>query len=501
MIPSYKPINNPKLGDILLQAVLAGIPLLFSIVLILFDVVNNISIKLLVIALFVCTAVLLVNRVKTELKLFRLGKIIFIAAFFIWYSYPALINIILPNYQIDPEIYRFVDEETVLWSIIYLSLFLFSGVIASLQYLSPGKSHIERVNTEVSPSAKAVTLFALSGCLLGLLPYLFLGSSISEVMDGIFQSRSVEKLWLQSFNLGDAVSPFTFTASSATVAGALLLWLVTIDSRVPFYWRILVGITAIFFTTIIYFDQGTRSITFLIAIPPVAIKIVKAWRYSRAQSLFLFLIFSSIIIVILQFQLFYRSSYTRWNLSKIVFGNLFLLGGTIDFFKETLLAVKLIPSYHDYFRESILLQFITSPIPRFIWPEKPVSELVWFFTQFRWNIDIFSQPGNLLPGIVGQFYMSWGWVGPPTIGAIFGLILKRIDIFLSRIEIESDPYGFAIGILWASWIFISFRMLSPGFFYPVLASALAIFLCKSVFPKKRKIAHWANTKVVRYKKR
>jgi hypothetical protein len=185
-------------------------------------------------------------------------------------------------------------------------------------------------------------------------------------------------------------------------------------------------------------------------------------------------------IALLQFQLLYRTSVSRATIFEMLFEDWFVLSGTIDFFKETLWAVMLVPAYHDYFRESTIVQFIISPIPRFIWPDKPASQLVWFYTMFRWNIDIYNQSGNLLPGVVGQFYMSWGWFGPIMIGSALGWLTKSIDSILYRIEIYDDPYAYSVGIMCAVWVFISYRLVSPAFFYPVFFGAAIVFLSRRI---------------------
>jgi hypothetical protein len=152
------------------------------------------------------------------------------------------------------------------------------------------------------------------------------------------------------------------------------------------------------------------------------------------------------------------------------------LGGSIDFFQETVTAVELVPAHHDYFRESAMLQFLISPIPRFVWPGKPSSEIVWFYTMQRWNVDIYSTGGNVLPGVVGQFYMSWGMIGPPLAGMLFGLMLIGLERWLAKAEAGVDRFSLGVAAMACLWVFISFRQLSPGFAYPVLGAALVVWL-------------------------
>jgi oligosaccharide repeat unit polymerase len=213
-------------------------------------------------------------------------------------------------------------------------------------------------------------------------------------------------------------------------------------------------------------------------LPPLTLSLMKLWQRSRFAAsigvLFAFLVF----IVMLQFQLLYRLDNTRTYLTEQFFEDWMTLGGTIDYFKETLLALRLVPTYHDYFKESVLVQFLVSPIPRFIWPEKPASILVWFYTLWRWNIDIYQegQGGNVFPGVVGQFYMSWGFFGPVIVGGLFGWMAVHIDRFIDRAIKHEDVYRAAIGAMLVIWVVVSFRVLSPGFFYPILVAVAIVQL-------------------------
>lgn len=181
-----------------------------------------------------------------------------------------------------------------------------------------------------------------------------------------------------------------------------------------------------------------------------------------------------VLVTILQFQMLFRASFTRSETKELLFKNVLTLGGTIDYFTETSFALSLVPATHDYFRESVLLQFLVSPVPRFIWPSKPVSQVVWYYTLQRWGIDIREEGGNVFPGIVGQYYMSWGWLGPVILGIILGLITVFLDAFSISAMKQGDPYIIAVSLMFAAWIFLNFRVLSPGFLYPVIFSALML---------------------------
>ena len=472
--------THRRLPPILVEGGLAGIPLATSLAMIALESFNAEAVPVLVFLLFFSSISALITRMRRGITLGKLASLTFIAGFVFWYSYPAFISHFLPDYALDQNVYVFIDPETIIWSVAYLSLFLLCGLISSLFFSSSHPSPIPNGTTYPRANGSRIIGLSLVGCFLGISSYLALGGSISTIISGIIESRAIEKPWLQAENLGNVISAFTYVTSSAMVSGACLLWAATLDKSVSKLARLVVWVVAFVITITIYFDHGTRSIFALVFLPYVTMLISVLWQRSRLYSVVVCLIVLTVVIVALQFQMLYRADYTRSEIYNLLFQEWFTLGGTIDYFKETLFAVRLVPEDHDFFKESVFVQFLVSPIPRFIWPEKPATELVWFYTMSRWNVDIYMQGGTALPGIVGQYYMSWGWIGPMMIGGLFGWLTARLDSFLSKVEANSDPYTSALGIMLVVWIFISYRLLSPGFFYPVMASALIVLLSRKI---------------------
>ncbi len=223
----------------------------------------------------------------------------------------------------------------------------------------------------------------------------------------------------------------------------------------------------------------------MMLLPAIVLLFTRAWTRSKFYATTVLLILTIVLFFALQFQLLFRYSYTRYETADLLLDNWATLSGTTDYFSETALAVAIVPSYHDYFRESALLQFAVSPIPRFLWENKPATEVAWFYTLMRWGIDIYTESGNTFPGIVGQYYMSWGWLGPIMIGVILAFISVRCDRFLSRVSYAEDPYQFAVGAMLAVWLLVTYRYLSPGFLYPVLFAAGIVALSKRLPQRKQ----------------
>jgi oligosaccharide repeat unit polymerase len=314
----------------------------------------------------------------------------------------------------------------------FLSLFLVTWVLtdhffARFRFFRPAFS---AVSFETNPWR--LTWMAIAFCAAGFVPYALSGHGTSEVISLIFQSRMAEKPWLHWQNLGDFRSPFLYISHSAMTAGACVLWLTTQEKKLSFSQRFLVGIIALIVSLVIFFDQGTRSTMALVLLPVFMVKFFEASKGSRVRFAISAFAFVMLFMALLQYQLVFRTGGILAGLPNFQLFKWVTLEDTTDMFSETVFSLKLVPALHDYFRESVLVQFLVSPIPRFIWPSKPASEVVWFYTLHRWGIDIYEGGGNIFPGMVGHSYMSWGGWGPIFLGGFMGWLSCRIDDFLVR---------------------------------------------------------------------
>ncbi|MDD1778126.1 MAG: oligosaccharide repeat unit polymerase [Candidatus Helarchaeota archaeon] len=457
----------------------AGIPLLLSFAFLEFNAVNLESARAMVVALALSSAGLLYRGLRSREFIKQLAATALFGGFFIWYAYPAAITLFSSSQEIGVDLPVVIDPETIFRSLVLLSLFLLSAAISIKVFGGNQLAKMSVLKSRPMTDSHILLLLVLTGCTIGLLPIFILSSGFNSALKSILQSRIIEKPWLQIENLGNQSSAFTYLTSSILIASVSLLWIIIYQGRrkAPGV-RIALGALALTISAILFLDQGTRSVSALIFLPPIILVIQNKLRQYRFRSVVLAVLLVFLVVFVLQFQLVFRTEYDRSHLNESLFKNWATLGGTIDYFKETLLAASLVPGYHDYFKESILLQFISSPIPRFIWPSKPASTLVWYYSLWRLNIDIYQGKGNTFPGIVGQFYMSWGVFGPILVGLLMGWISARINFFLFRASFINDPFKTATGALWAVWIFMSYRVLSPGFLYPVLIAGLLVALSR-----------------------
>ena len=474
MDQEYSP--KKSLPDLPEEVVYSGVPLISSLIAILFKVSSLGVVRFLVLLLFVSSLLLVIRRIRTDWRTGKLAGLIVAMGFLGWYALPAFINFFSlgnPYREILPVS---IDHETTIWAVFYLSLFLVTWVLAShffarFRFFRPAFSI---VSFETNPLR--LTWIGIACCTAGFIPYVFSGMGISEVISLIFQGRLVEKPWLHWENLGNFRSSFLFISHSAMAAGACILWLTTRERKFPLSRRILIGMFVLIVTMVIFFDQGTRSTVALVILPVLLMKCFEDWKHSKVRFLISASAFGVLFLILLQLQLSFRVSGTSSGLPQLLLLKWVTLEDTTDMFSETVFSLKLVPSLHDYFRESVLVHFLVSPIPRFIWPSKPASQVVWYYTLHRWGIDIYEGGGNVFPGVVGHSYMSWGGWGPIFLGGFMGWLSSRVDGFLVRTSRIPAPYYRAVGVMMSVWILLSFRVISPGFLYPVVMVFVMVWL-------------------------
>jgi len=456
------------------ELVYSGAPLVFSLVSIFFQVSSPSVIRSLVLLLFMCSVLLVIRRIRMDWKDGKLAGMAVVAGFFGWYAFPAFIKFYSEQNSYINNLSISLDQGNAIRAVAYLSLFLFIWVLADHYFYKVRlfRSKFSSVSYLTNPGR--LTLLGIACCTVGFIPYVVFGMGISEIISLIFQSRLAEKPWIHTENLGNFKSPFLFIAQSAMAAGACILWLATQEKSFPLYQKIVIGVFAFMVSLLIFFDQGTRSVMALILLPVLLINIYEVWKRSKMRFVISAIVFGIVFVALLQIQLFSRISGIPAGLPYPQIQKWATLDDTTDMFSETMFSLHLIPASHEFFRESALVQFLVSPIPRFVWPSKPVSQVVWYYTLHRWGIDIYEGGGNVFPGVVGQSYMSWGGWGPIFLGLFMGWLSSRVDDFLSRANNFHNLYYRALGVIMSVWILISYRVISPGYLYPVIIVFLII---------------------------
>lgn len=132
-------------------------------------------------------------------------------------------------------------------------------------------------------------------------------------------------------------------------------------------------------------------------------------------------------------------------------------------FGALVIAVDLVPKHHDYFGEFFLPYFPIHFIPRAWWPEKPIPETWSFYNATVTGGGAF----NVTPSVIGQYWMSLGWLGVAWIGLLLGWLTKTACAWIQLVVVEQHILGAIEASLVLLFAFFSFRYFHPLYFtYP-----------------------------------
>jgi oligosaccharide repeat unit polymerase len=386
----------------------------------------------------------------------RMGKLLFLLGNLYWFVVPAFQCLVLgPSDLIARKIH---DTDYLITTCVLLGLFAAVGLIAYNCY-RPNRRQ-PRPNRLGPPlSLDQYRTVTLSFYVLGFLPFIIFGGSIQAVLSGVLGSRSAQKDWSQGAFQSNPVA--VIGRACLVTAGALALSAVVTKRKGRAQWLFL------FFTAFVitYFDSGTRSWTIMMLVPSLMELIRGSIAKGRAQR---WLVLAPILIVTLiaaaQLQRQFRSNGGVGDVSNLEEVN---VSHDYDFFSESAVAVSLIRDSRDWYMESITYLFLTNPIPRSLWANKPYPRTIEGYGIGREGRDEYLTRGvSRLPSVVGQQYMSWGLAGVIGIAIEYGLLLAFIDFLWTR------PSSTPLQRLWAgttaAWLFVCFRGMYPGFHYPVI---------------------------------
>ena len=313
---------------------------------------------------------------------------------------------------------------------------------------------------------------------LGLLPYIIAGLNDPNYYRFLIAGRGDTPWVLGAENplayAGNAQNTFYWIARALLVASAVLSG-AYIRRGTNKLFRLILFFVFISVFLLVYFDQATRSVLALIVIPPFGYFVIKS-SYSETTAnpgrlLALSVVIGLGLVLITQVQLVYRKSR---NISAVVNTSLSSLAPKTqnDFYTETAYAIdaKNKSSNLDTY-ESPMWLFITNPVPRVLWPDKPRPEVIWFYSYYRRGVDIWKTGGNALPSVVGQYYIILGSLGVVWGGILFGIIVGWLGKILNNSQsVEATMFSLS-GM---AYIFVSFRYFGPGFHYSTIILGLLI---------------------------
>ncbi len=141
-----------------------------------------------------------------------------------------------------------------------------------------------------------------------------------------------------------------------------------------------------------------------------------------------------------------------------------------EMFRELLFIVEYVPGTHPYLLGATYWAELVNPIPRFLWPDKPLG----FGIEYAaWHgHDALAGGPNMSPGILGEMYANFGVIGIILCSFAGGVVCRAWDRLRER-HANSLPVlmyytaGLAVLFLWG-------RSATLAALYPLIAAYLCL---------------------------
>lgn len=292
--------------------------------------------------------------------------------------------------------------------------------------------------------------------------YVALAGGLSSVISIASSGRSGATPWGADGNFGTQFTPGHVIAQSMIVACTVVSLHVLFFGNVSRARRMLLTLLTVTAVSWIAMSTGTRS-TLVLMVAPAVVEWVRRATRSRGR---VAMTVSAIVVVgvllsaaIREYRQAGSSQDVAWNLNEAISAL------DNDFYTLTAHALAIGDDHGVRTHDSVALEILAGPIPRAIWPGKPRGRAVVEFSWWIWGVDIDRKGGNTLPSIVGQYYLSWGWLGVLEIATALGVLLAAAD------RVMRQTQNSVFSIIWSAlvvWVAVSYRSIGFGYLTSVI---------------------------------
>lgn len=204
--------------------------------------------------------------------------------------------------------------------------------------------------------------------------------------------------------------------------GVYLLWIHVLQKKATIKALLLLGIMGLL-SLLFPIINSSRTDLMMIIIAVIAI-----YHYAKApmtiKRLMVFTLLGLAILLVMQIMRRPFSS-SEELFERFTSDRVFELAGKLSQQEKMALLIRNIPELIDYQNGKSFFLWILAPIPRVLWPEKPALRLGG--TEIMWHIFGFSgRIGGIPPGLAGELYLNFGYVGIFVGMFLIGWCLKTV---------------------------------------------------------------------------
>ncbi len=404
----------------------------------------------------------------------HMGYLIMLLGAVYWYIAPAFALSFRTDVQVTERHGLRLRSDSVGTACIYIAAYVLFSVASYWYFYPQAAKKIPQRSVERPNGLFYPLIFGLF--LAGFVPYMLFGGGMENILRALQAARATEAPW-KSGPLGDYRSALYYISRSGMVGAAGFAGSWAILKRSPFRTILL---TMFGFTSVLMFvDGGTRSWVAL-AVVPTAV----AWAASRLRDR---VTISAVVTVILAvcamqfaFEFARASRMMGWNMKALKSIDPIRREFDNDFFSELVVAIDLVPARHAYFGPADVWAFFSHPVPRFVWPDKPISPLLAYYNETV--AEGLMARANKLPSSIGQFHMSFGPAGVALLGFLSGWVSAKASAMLLSNQVRISHLGGAV----ATWWFLMGRGVYPAWSYAaIFAFTISILGFGSIISRRR----------------
>jgi oligosaccharide repeat unit polymerase len=404
-----------------------------------------------------------------------------------WFGYPGFTRALQADWFRPSEV-LFVRPESFIWAWIAITVF---AAAFDVTYVFVRPSPFTRMvvctllGARIQYDPRRLLPWMTTIALLAALLYMSLSGGINALMDVLLSMRSSTsgKSWSSEGNYSTRMSTMSSLIDAALCLAGIVLGDIFLNQRVQGRARIVSGVAWLASCGFLVLGAGgTRSVLALCVCAPLSLYVRERLRSGFGLRRIIALAVAALAVL-------YVSSYLRATrmkgLQEDVEEVALVYHGDVDMVGCTALAYDIfgINQEQPYY-ESAAWAVLVNPIPRWLWPTKPDSQIIIDFSWYDWGVDVTKVGGNSLPSMVGQSLLSWGWAGVILVALSWGFIAAQGDS-----AIRQTRSGWAL-ISWALatwWMFTAFRFIGPSFFTPLYFLVIGLNL-RLLFRESSKVA-------------
>ena len=393
------------------------------------------------------------NKIVTHLLLFNLGIFIFITlepflALISGKDFPSILVNVSDNY---------IANKTGLIVSVYLLTFYLGALISELK--------IKKKYFLIKNSKKIHVGLLFSFIVISVIPFLFYGSEgiISNLLNNIL-ARQSGYVAFSSGGLGNE-NPIILLLIQFLPTILIILGVLFFENKG--FKRLLI-VTLIFILMILYISLGGRG-----GVTMIILSLILYYNFRPSKKKFMVFNILTMLFIIMQILSYQinsreinkntqRSATEGSDLNKELAYISKQYGEKIPFTDSDNILESIIKPIPE-----ILLLFITNPIPRIIWENKPYDSSFGKYNFLRLGSTGYDIGSNITPTVPGRFYMKYGFIGVLQIGLIIGFIWGFINRQI-YFNYRNNNTLIIISISLSVTLFVCTRDLTPGKFYPLL---------------------------------